>query len=227
MRLKGLLLGDMRFQIKYGFYFLYAFMTVIYITVLTSIPPVTREKAAALIIFTDPATLGLFFMGAIVMLEKSQRVLSSLAVSPVKLWEYIFAKVVSLGFISTLVGVIIGIVSRTHNLLWTAAGTFLGAVLFSLIGIIIATKADSLNRFIIITVPVMLVLLLPPLAELFGYSNPIFVFHAGNIVLRFISGLTENLPVMLFVFAGWLAVFYYLAYKSTKKMLINVGGAKL
>ncbi len=227
MRLRGLLLGDLRFQIKYGFYFLYAFLTVIYIILLSFIPPVAKSKVTMVIIFTDPATLGLFFMGAIILLEKSQRVLSSLAVSPVKLWEYIFSKVVSLGFISTFVGLIISIISGTHNLLWTAVGTFLGSLLFSLLGIIIATKVNSLNQFLIITVPIMLVLMLPPFAELFGYSNPIFVFHAGNVVLKLIGGVTENLMVMALVFLAWIAVFYYLAASSTRKMLKTVGGVKL
>ena len=153
MKLKGLLLGDISFQVKYGFYFLYAFITAIYIIILSFIPTEVKSKATAVIIFTDPATLGLFFMGAIVLFEKSQRVLSSFAVSPIKLWEYIFSKVISLSFISTLVGVIIGIVSGTHNLLWTVVGTFLGSVLFSLLGIIIATKVNSLNRFLIVTRP--------------------------------------------------------------------------
>ena len=37
MRLKKLFLLDMRFQAKYGFYFLYAVLTVIYIAVLSAI----------------------------------------------------------------------------------------------------------------------------------------------------------------------------------------------
>lgn len=227
MRLKRLLLGDIHFQMKYGFYFLYAFITVIYITVLSFVPPVAKAKVSAVIIFTDPATLGLFFMGAIILLEKSQRVLSSLAVSPIKLWEYIFAKVVSLTLISTLVGVIIGAVSGTQNMILVTVGTFFGSILFSLIGISIATKVSNLNQFLLVTVPIMLALMLPPLAELFGYSHPAFAFHAGNIVLRFINSSIERLPLMLLVFAIWIMALYFIALKSTEKMMKDVGGKKL
>lgn len=227
MRLKRLLLGDIHFQMKYGFYFLYAFITVIYITVLSFVPPVAKAKVSAVIIFTDPATLGLFFMGAIILLEKSQRVLSSLAVSPIKLWEYIFAKVVSLALISTLVGVIIGAVSGTQNMILVTVGTFFGSILFSLIGIIIATKVGNLNQFLLVTVPIMLALMLPPLAELFGYSHPAFAFHAGNIVLRFINSSIERLSLMLLVFAIWIMALYFIALKSTEKMMKDVGGKKL
>lgn len=227
MRLKRLLLGDIHFQMKYGFYFLYAFITVIYITVLSFVPPVAKAKVSAVIIFTDPATLGLFFMGAIILLEKSQRVLSSLAVSPIKLWEYIFAKVVSLALISTLVGVIISAVSGTQNMISVTVGTFFGSILFSLIGIIIATKVGNLNQFLLVTVPIMLALMLPPLAELFGYSHPAFAFHAGNIVLRFINSSIERLSLMLLVFAIWIMALYFIALKSTEKMMKDVGGKKL
>lgn len=227
MRLKGLLLGDMQFQMKYGFYFLYVFMTVVYIIVLSLMPPTVKGTVAAIIIFTDPAALGLVFMGAIVLLEKSQRVLPSLAVSPAKPCEYICSKAVSLGLISTLAGVITGIAGGTHHLFWTAAGTFLGAVLFSLLGLILAAKADSLNQFLILIVPTMIVLMLPPLADVFGYSHTLFLFHPGNAVLRLISGNTENLPATLSVFAAWLVVFYCLSAQSAQKMLNRVGGVKL
>lgn len=227
MRLKRLLLGDFHFQLKYGFYFLYGFLTIIYSIMLSFVPSVAKAKVSAVIIFTDPATLGLFFMGAIILLEKSQRVLSSLAVSPVKLWEYIFSKVVSLGGISTLVGVIIGFISGAQNMLWVTVGTFLGSILFSLIGIIVATKVSSLNHFLIVTVSIMIAMMLPPLAELFGCRHPTFKFHAGNIVLRFINSDIESIPLMLIVFTTWLATLYFIAFKSTEKMIKCTGGAKL
>lgn len=185
------------------------------------------KKVSALIIFTDPATLGLFFMGALILLEKSQRVLASLAVSPIKIWEYIFSKVVSLGLISTLVGVTIGLISGTQTVPWVAAGTFLGSILCSLIGIIIAASISSLNQFLLVTVPIMLALMLPPFAELFGYSHSAFAFHAGNIILNLICGRIENLTQMFIVFAVWLAVIYFIALKSTAKMMNAAGGTEL
>lgn len=70
MRRGSLFLWDIRFQAKYGFYFLYAALTVIYGVVLFAVPEGWREKTAAILIFSDPASMGLFFMGAIVLLEK-------------------------------------------------------------------------------------------------------------------------------------------------------------
>ena len=76
MRLKNLILGDIKFQFKYGFYFLYLFLSIIYICIINVFPTFMREKIAIIMIYSDPAAMGLFFMGAIVLLEKSQRVLN-------------------------------------------------------------------------------------------------------------------------------------------------------
>lgn len=107
MRIINLIKGDIRFQFKYGFYFVYAVFTAVYLSLIFVMPQSWREKAAAIMIFSDPAAMGLFFMGAIVLLEKSERILNSLAVSPVKTGEYILSKVISLLFISVLVGIAI------------------------------------------------------------------------------------------------------------------------
>jgi fluoroquinolone transport system permease protein len=55
-------------------------------------------------IFSDPAAMGLYFMGAIVLFEKSERVLSAIAVSPVKPREYVLSKLCSIGIVSAAAG---------------------------------------------------------------------------------------------------------------------------
>nr|WP_313402833.1 hypothetical protein [Clostridioides difficile] len=124
MRLKNLILGDIKFQFKYGFYFLYLFLSIIYICIINVFPTFMREKIAIIMIYSDPAAMGLFFMGAIVLLEKSQRVLNSLAVSPVKVSEYILSKVISLGVISSIVAMFITITLNLDNIIISTIGTF-------------------------------------------------------------------------------------------------------
>ena len=63
MRLKSLFLLDMRFQAKHGFYFLYVVLTAIYAAALLVVPESWKEKTAVMLIFSDPASMGLFFMG--------------------------------------------------------------------------------------------------------------------------------------------------------------------
>ena len=74
MRLGRLIRGDIHFQWKYGFYFIYFILTLLYVCAIAALPEHWKKDIAAIMIYSDPAAMGLFFMGAIVLLEKSQKV---------------------------------------------------------------------------------------------------------------------------------------------------------
>lgn len=75
-----------------------------------------------MLIFSDPAAMGLFFMGAIVMLEQS------FAVSPLKVWEYVGSKVLSLSMIGLLVAGLVGVTARQEALPQLLLGISLASV---------------------------------------------------------------------------------------------------
>lgn len=227
MRLKNLILSDIRFQIKHGFYFLYIVITLFYISILSFVPEIYKSKLATLIIFTDPAVLGVSFMGVIILFEKSQRVLSSIAVSPVKKQEYICSKVLSLAMISTLAGGAIAFSSGSNNMIWVLIGVFVGSILFSLIGVIVGANISSINGFVIAIIPVMIVFMVPAIAEFFGYGYSIFFYHPSNITLRLISGNKENLLIGLAILIIWIFIFYKITEKAVCKMMASLGGTTI
>ena len=115
MRFKNLLFGDMKFQRKYGFYLLYGILTAFYVVLLFCMPQSWKENAAALLNYSDPAAMGLFFMGAIILLEKSQRVISFFAVSPIRVGEYVCSKVLSLSMIALFVAAVLATVANDRR----------------------------------------------------------------------------------------------------------------
>lgn len=227
MRTKNLIIGDIKFQFKYGFYFVYLVLTILYVSLIFVIPQGWREKAAAVMIFSDPAAMGLFFMGAIVLLEKSERVLDSIAVSPVKVQEYIFSKVISLVLISTIVGVIIALSANETNLLTVVFGTILGSIFFTILGLVVASNISSLNQFFAATVPIELICFFPPLWYLFGYDKTFMLIHPGCIIIRLISGNSQYMLILVFALIAWIALLYWITHKYIKKMFQSVGGIKL
>ncbi|MDF2942089.1 MAG: ABC-type transport system, multidrug-familypermease [Herbinix sp.] len=227
MRIRNLVIGDIKFQIKYGFYFVYTIFTIFYVLLIHALPEVARNKAITILIYSDPAAMGLFFMGAIVLLEKSQMVLNSIAVSPVKVSEYILSKVISLGLIGTLVGGIIAIITGTDHVMSVLLGTFLGSALFSLIGLMIAAKINSLNQFMIATVPFELICFIPPMLYLFGYRKDYLLLHPGCSILLLLTGEKELQPELLLMLFGWLVLIYWITHGVVKKMFLSVGGVKL
>ena len=227
MRLKNLIIGDVKFQMKYGFYFIYAVILVFYICLLYIFKESWREKAATVMIFSDPAAMGMFFMGAIVLLEKSQRVLNSIAVSPVKVSEYILGKVISIGSISAIVALVIALAAGMGNYLILTLSTFFGSALFTLIGLIVSTKINSLNQFVIATVPFEIICFLPPIAYIFGYGNDWLLLHPGTSLICMINGDFSHIFINVVVLVVWLVLLMLFTVKVVKKMFRSVGGVKL
>lgn len=226
MRLGGLTLLDIKFQVKYGFYLLYGILTALYLMALFAMPEAWRENAAAILIFSDPAAMGLFFMGAIVLLEKSQRVPCAFAVSPVSAIEYIASKVVSLCAIALVVAAILAIAAKVENLLYTLIGTALSGVIFTLLGIIIATKITSLNQFVLWTVPIEIVVAIPAILHLFGMAPTVLRFYPTSICMDMIAGNSRTVIELLIVIA-FIAGLLATAHKCVLKMWKSAGGVKL
>jgi len=227
MRIKSLLRGDVRFQMKYGFYFIYLLFSLLYIGLLYALPDAWRSKAAILMIFTDPSAMGLFFMGAIVLFEKSERVLDSIAVSPAKPREYVLAKLVSIGLISTAVGLVIRISAGVvTNPALFIAGVFLGSCMFSAIGLIIACKIKTLNEFILTTIPAQLLINIPAIIWIFWYRESWLLIHPGVSMIVLFEGSKGALPALLFLLL-WTALFFEIACCAVGKMLKSVGGVRL
>ncbi len=227
MRTKSLLIGDIRFQFKYGFYFLYTVFIILYIAIIYMLPDRWREQAAIIMIFTDPAAMGLYFMGAIILFEKSERVLNSIAISPVKPYEYVISKLTSIAIISTAAALLIGLGGRVmSNYIYFILGVFLGSCLFSSIGIILAVNIKTLNQFIVATIPAEIIISLPAIAWLFGFKPQWLILHPGvGIIELCCSGEHAFLGMVALLF--WTAIFTALGCNKVSKSLKSLGGVKL
>ncbi len=227
MRVKTLLFSDIRFQFKYGFYFVYLVFSILYISLLFAFPESWKQKAAILMIFTDPAAMGLYFMGSIILFEKSERVLNSIALSPVKPSEYVFSKLVSIGIISTVVGLILGFCGQVDaNPVYFTVGVFLCSCLFSSLGLMVACKTITLNQFVLATIPVEILINVPAVVWLFGMKKSGLLFHPGVCMIELCTGGENSFLSMMILFL-WTALFFTLACVVVRKMFRSVGGIKL
>ncbi|MFA6844280.1 MAG: hypothetical protein WCR02_00995 [Sphaerochaetaceae bacterium] len=227
MRIRNLLIGDIRFEFKYGFYFIYLILTIFYLALLLAFPASWRQKAATLMIFSDPAAMGLFFMGAIVLLEKSQRVIDALTVSPVTVTEYIASKVISLSFISVIVAMVLALFSGNGNLIWIFVGTLLSSIIFSLLGLIVATKISSLNQFFVRTIPIEILCFAPAALFFFDYWPQALRWYPFCICLGLLADKNENPLSALLMIAATLSALLLIAHRSVEKMWKSEGGVKL
>lgn len=220
MRKWNVLKGDIMFQWKYGFYFLYFIMVILYFIFLSLLSGTVKHTVAAICIYSDPAAMGMFFMGAIILLEKSQRIVSSLAVSPLKAAEYVGGKVISIAFISVVVGLLIVTQGKTESYFLTTLGIFAGSVIFSLCGVIVGTKISTINQYIVGTLPFEIIGFLPVIIYRIGIfpKQSWYLLHPGCAVMDFIDGTSEHILLCFVSILFWILFLYGIAIRCVRKM---------
>ena len=205
MRLIAAMKSDLRFQFKHGFYAVYALISVLYMVILQKIPSgLPKDYTLALIVFSDPAMLGFFFIGGIVMLEKQQGILEYLAVTPLSPREYIISKVVTLSLLSICASVVIAVITHYSDVNWLLLTvTILSlSVFFTLYGFLATVGCRSINQYFLKMIPFLLLTSIPCLAVVsFPYS---WVFS----VLPNVAGL--KLTIGIFMGITWQEALYYL-----------------
>lgn len=217
MRFLSAFFNDVRYQLKYGLYLIYAFISAIYIGILFLCPLEHKKIIASIIILTDPATLGVFFIGGIWLLEKNEGLHKFIAISPMRPIEYILSKAVSLACISTLSTLIIVSIGLIKNIDYPLfiVSIFLGSMLFTVIGLIIASYCNSVNHYLIIMTSPAVVLILPTVLVVLGLYNPILDIFPGTALWRIIScsmGLANIETIWLFICLFlWLGLAFYIA----------------
>ncbi|MFO7620844.1 MAG: hypothetical protein R6W81_06200 [Bacteroidales bacterium] len=190
MRFLHAIWADIRFQLKQGFYLVYVLITIMYLILLSFLPEDVLSIALPLVVFSDPSVLGLFFIGGIIMLEKVQGVLSVLVVSPLRTIEYLLSKVVSLALVSVLAAFAITGFSNYSNVNWLLLflSTVLTSGIFTLCGIMINAGCQTVNQYMIKTIPYMLLFVLPCVTLIgFPYSW-VFTIVPSVAALRLMLG---------------------------------------
>lgn len=228
MRAWHLIKGEFRLLFFYGILFLYGIFTGVYLCLLSVIPQAARGITAVILIFTDPAAMGLFFMGAMVLLEKSQRVESSLAVSPVTISEYILGKCVPFMTVGVLVALILSCFSGNGKLLLMLAGVAFSSILFSMCGLLVGSHVNSLNGFMIATIPFEIFLCAPAILYLFDFiKGAAWYLHPGVAAIRLIGGGTGAWYRDAAVLLLWMLLAYLGCKGAVKRSFQTMGGAKL
>lgn len=217
MRLLNAVWADMRFQMKQGFYLVYVMITIMYLIILSFLPQKILSFAMPLVVFSDPSVLGLFFIGGILMLEKIQGVLTVLVVSPLRTIEYILSKVISLALVSVLVAFAITGFSSYEDVDWLLLflSTILTSGIFTMCGIMINAGCQSVNQYMLKTIPYMLLFVLPCFSLIgFPYSW-LFTLVPSVAALRLMlgayigiswyeaTGLVVYLAGMNYLFLRW------------------------
>jgi fluoroquinolone transport system permease protein len=170
--------------------------------------------ALTLILFTDICTLGFFFIGAIVLLERGQNLTESLFITPLRLHEYLLAKILSFLFLATLSALLImlGASIGGKDLMWFVFGAVFSALIYTLFGLIFAARARHVNDYFVKSLGAGLLISLPILAYIRLFDTPLFYLFPtrATLILLDVLGTDYALSEKLFSVASLLIWFLIL-----------------
>jgi len=232
VRALALTLHDIRLQFRHGFYYAYLVVSFFYAAIIAPINGPVRDEVWIVVLFSDPSLLGFYFLGGIILLERGQNTISSLFISPVKIVEYILAKVLSLTLLAFMTCLIVTLLTRgfDFNLLLLIVAVLFSSTLFILFGFSAAAKARSINHYFMISSLGYSVFFILPFLDRYGVlESPLWILHPSNASLIMFESVIHPMPVLiilrsLLILTLWIIPVGIWAYRWFRDMIVY-GGA--
>lgn len=203
---------DLLLQLRYGFYYAAAFVTLVWIALLYPLPDSLLDLAVTFVIFTDLAVTGYYFIAGMVLFEKGERTLFALLSTPLRFREYLASKLSTLTALAAVASLVV--VVAAYGLGFDVGLLMLGVVLMSLIclliGFIVVAPFDSISRYLIPSQIPMVILGLPMLHFFGVWESPLFYLFPTHGSLLLLGGAFGTVSPSAWQIAY--AVLYQLAW---------------
>lgn len=178
-------MSQLKWMLKWEFTLLYRYKlihlsllsVVMYYVSLQIMPDINEPEFHTLFLFFDPVLIGIMFVGAMVLFEKTENTLQALTITPMQTYNYFLSKIISLTTLSLVAGLmfIIPLNGIDFNWFYLFSGLILSSVFLILVGFLMVSRCNSINEYLLMMMFIFLLLFLPPLFDLFGfYENVIF-----------------------------------------------------
>ncbi|MFL5733533.1 MAG: ABC transporter permease [Chloroflexia bacterium] len=243
-RLFATLRCDMRLQFRNGFYYATAFVTAIYALALSQVSggQIGLNIAALFPVFVlDSMLVGTFyFVAGQVLLEKGEETLQAQVVSPLRPWEYLASKVVTLTLLTVvqylvLLGVFQGF-SLAPGTLFFIAGLALASTMYVLVGFISVARYTSVTDYLIPSILYTGFMLLPlglyVLSGLNGWGFLAYVayLHPMEAPLQLLRAGFEEIAAWQVVYGlaysvVWICLLYRLSLRAFDKHIVGAAGS--
>lgn len=186
------------------------------------------DKVLILIIYNDPALLGILFVGVMVLFEKNENTLQALSVTPFKAQNYVLSKSFSMALVALACSLPMVFAGHGFTLnYWVfSLAVILSTMTFAFMGFWIVSYQDTFNKYMLVSV-VVLVALMAPFLGLFDILPNVFfwIFPTHATIEMMHSSLQENQSSGVFLYLGiaifWCVLFYLIAVRTIKKRMLS------
>ena len=219
-RLASALSWDVRLQVRYGFYAVYAVVTAVYVAGILAAPDAWLDWLVPVVVFSDPAFLGFYFIAALVLFEKGEGVIDALVTSPLRTGEYLFSKAASLTLLAVLASFILAVAAFGFGFdpLSLLVGIVLTSALFVFVGFVAVARFDSLNAYFMTAILYLTPFSLPLLPYFGIVEHSLFYLIPTHGSLLLLSAAFEPVPAWQLVYAvSYLVVWCVAAFVAARR----------
>lgn len=189
---------EVALQFRNGFYYAVGFIMAFWVLVYTQLPQLDLRTVLPGLLLGNLLVTTFYFMAGLVMLERGEGSLDARVVTPLRSSEYLLVKVLALSLLVLAENVLIaGMFSGFHfALLPLVLGLLLAGAIFCLVGFIAVVRYDSINSFLLPSMPYTMLLMLPML-DFFGViQSPLFYLHPVQAALILMEGGFQPLTAL-------------------------------
>jgi fluoroquinolone transport system permease protein len=238
-------MSNLKKMLKWEFTLLYRYKiihisilsVILYFIITQAVPDMNIPVFHTLLLFFDPAIIGIMFVGALVLFEKSENVLQALVVTPMKVNDYLLSKIISLTILSVISATIfitlLNLLGEIDfNVFYLAISIILTSIMLILLGFIIVSRVKSINEYLMAFAVLFLGLTFFPMLHLSHlYENTIFYLWPTQASFLLFKGVfvAESLETWEIAYGIgyqliWIGILFWLAKKAFYKHIVLKGG---
>ena len=234
-------MNNLKNLLKWEFILLYryklihiTFLSVLMYIVSLKVTPsdiMPAKDMLPLLLFFDPAVIGIMFVGAIVLFEKAENTLQALTITPMKVWEYLSSKIISLTVLATISALLFVFLAHgfDFNYFYLFVGIILTSVFLIILGFLMVARLNSINEYLLTMMLAFIGLSLPPLLHMSGfYENVIFYLWPTQASFILFNGVFTGLELWEAVYGilyllSWIVICFIIAKKAFYKHIVMKG----
>ena len=230
-RLLSIARWDVQLQFRNGFYYVSAAMAVFFVILLRQFPQVDWAYWWPAIITGNLTINAYYFMAGIVLLEKGEGTMEAQIVTPLRPWEILTSKVLTLGLLSLFETLtIVFLVQGTQfNWLLLITAIVLYIALLALYGFIIVVRYDSISQFLLPSVIWTMGFSLPLLYYFDIWRHWVMYIHPLQAILILIQTAFTSVPAWQVIYGIayavlWTGILMWLSLRTFHRFVITKEG---
>lgn len=230
---------DVIIQYRSGFYWVGLAAVLFWLAVLSQIKQVEIidfGQWLGVFLATNLVMTTFFFVAGLTILEKAEGALDGLVVTPLRPWEYLWSKALTLSVLAAVetAGAILLVYDGPVLILPMLLGLFSLGAIYTLFGIAVAVRYDAINSFLPPAIVGIVILSIPLVPHFELWSHPVLELHPAEPAFKLfrlaldpsgsVSLVSQLGLYALFASVVWLGLSYAWARSAFAAFIVRRAG---